>query len=100
MDDDSPARVDPFVFVAAVRYAIGRTLTASSELLARQVSIHARLISCEPSAVAAICQEIDDFCASPPRPSMGQTRAEIEMLVDLWQRSAATLNDAMSVAVR
>lgn len=86
------ANPDPFVFVAATRYAIGRTFTSASETIAGQVVACADLIVTDRGAAAAIVQDIDDWVARvQPEPSHGP--GEIAALKRRWLDARAALTD-------
>nr|PZN20074.1 MAG: hypothetical protein DIU80_20715 [Chloroflexota bacterium] len=75
------APVDPFIFVCATRYAIGR-LTGASEIVADQVIAHADLIRQDHGARTAILREINDALDQPHMPSRTQL---------VWARARDTL---------
>jgi hypothetical protein len=86
------APLDPFVFVAATRYAIHRTFTSASETIAGQVEAHADLIRTEPGAAGAIRREIDDFLDSDPsEPPKMMGLGEWQAIRQRWARVQATL---------
>lgn len=85
-------RIDPFVFVAATRYAIHRTLTTASELLAAQVHEHADLITADPGAASAIIREIEDWLGAV-KPDALHGPDEIPALRASWARARAALAD-------
>lgn len=86
-----PDPVSPFVFVAATRYAIRRTLTSASEEISRQVLMHAELIRSDPGAAGAIRREVEDFVDHFDMLEMGQTQAELDALKRRWQLAADAL---------
>jgi hypothetical protein len=84
--------VDPFVFVAATRYAIRRWLTDASELVARQVFLHADAIRLERGAASAIAREVDDFLREGfPEDQRIGTRGEWDRVAGLWVRATGEL---------
>lgn len=94
-------RLHPFVFVAATRYAIRRTLTSASELVAGQVEAHASLIASDAGAAGAIQQEIADFerevtdtLASGARLPMGQSAIDLSEIATRWQGAGRRIAEA------
>ena len=85
---DKGVRLDPFVFVAATRYAI---LTSASELVADQVLAHAEEIKRDPGAAEAIRREVEDFDAHFHALDFGQNVEELEAVKRRWRRVAEAL---------
>lgn len=86
----TPFPVDPFVFVAATRYAIRRYFTDASFLISGQVMTHAATIKTNPGAVSAILREIGDFIAEA-KPMAGTTPEEYRAIQDRWRETAEKL---------
>lgn len=85
-------RVDPFVFVAATRYAILRTLTSASETVASQIAAHAGLIREDAGVRAAIVKEIEDAMPRLLEPEgFGQTAEECARIARAWRQAAEAL---------
>jgi hypothetical protein len=84
--------VDPFVFVAATRYAILRTLTGASEIVAAQVLVYAPQIRRDAGAAGAILKEVEearDRLATPA--GFGQTQHDCDRVVEVWDRVVEAL---------
>jgi hypothetical protein len=90
MEDERDAPVDPFVFVAAVRYAIDRTLTSASETIATQVYVHAAAIARHPGARGAILNDIDEWLERAEPESLHGT-GEFEALRRRWEETRREL---------
>lgn len=80
--------VNPFVFVAATRYAIRRTTTAASEIVANQVELHAAAVAADAGAAAAIVREVDAFVSMVDVRDSGLSVLELRAIKLRWQRAA------------
>jgi hypothetical protein len=84
--------VDPFVFVAATRYAILRTLTGASEIVAAQVLVYAPQIRRDAGAAGAIRKEVAEARDQLCKPSaFGQTQYDCDRVVEVWDRVVEAL---------
>jgi hypothetical protein len=83
--------VDPFVFVAATRYAIPRWLTAASEIVAGQVEAHADVIRQDAGARSAILTEIGEFLGRDEPDLADSERGEWLTAHRRWSSAAVVL---------
>jgi hypothetical protein len=92
VDSAAVTDVDPFVFVAATRYAILRTMTGASEIVAAQVLVYAPQIARDAGAAGAIRKEVAEARDQLCQPSgFGQTQYDCDRVVEAWDRVAEAL---------